>query len=262
MEVEEFKNQLETKDNLIKTLQDSLKIKEDQISTIQDSLQLKDDQILTLKNSLKIKEEQLKVKSSNLIDKSLVIEKDKEIKELKNEIEILNDELKKAKEDIGSLNSEIENIKKTSSDIKSESSSIIDFSDTVISKTEILDKMKEILEKALHKVTIAVPTIEHLQDLRLYEVRSSVNIQISAMINPGVELHTDLLEEFDSLDNISLRSYEGRDRFVILRDGEELLFAVVGIKDDNHLVFYTRDESHIRLYNSLIMESWLRSRKL
>ena len=122
--------------------------------------------------------------------------------------------------------------------------------------------MRQILETAVHKVTIAVPNIEDLQDLYLYEVRSSVNLQVSCFIDPGIELHSDLLEEFESLDNISLRTNESEDRYLILKDGEELFFAVVGNKEDNHLVFHTRDSKHIQLFNALVMESWLRSRKI
>ncbi len=128
-------------------------------------------------------------------------------------------------------------------------------------EADIVEKMREILQKALHNVTIVVPSITDLQELRLYEVRSSVNIKIACLINPGEEEHASLLQEFESLDNVAIRSFEGEDRYVLVRDGEELLFGAVG-KSDNALAFHTRDASHIRLFNSLVMEGWLRSRKL
>ena len=87
-------------------------------------------------------------------------------------------------------------------------------------------------------------------------------MQISCLIDPGIEVHSELLEEFESLDNISLRSYEGQDRYVIIQDGEEMLIAVVGNNDDNHMVFHSMDSKHINIMNSMIMETWLRSRKI
>ena len=129
-------------------------------------------------------------------------------------------------------------------------------------KEEILEKMRDILKNALHNVTIAVPDITDLQDLYLYEVRSSVNMKISCVINPGMEDHADLLEEYESLDNINIRAYESEDRFLIVRDGEELMMAVIGNDENNHLVFHTKDPNHIRLFNALAMETWMRSRKI
>ncbi|GAI87288.1 unnamed protein product, partial [marine sediment metagenome] len=58
------------------------------------------------------------------------------------------------------------------------------------------------------------------------------------------------------------RLYDQKDRFVIDRDGEELLFAIIGKNETNNLVIHTRDSKHQRLLRSLVMEGWLRSRKL
>ena len=93
-------------------------------------------------------------------------------------------------------------------------------------------------------------------------MRSSVNIKISCEINQGIEEHVELLDEYESLDNISMRHFDGADRYVTNRDGEELLMAVIGKNENNHLVFKTKDPAHIRLLNPLVMDSWLRSRKI
>jgi len=93
-----------------------------------------------------------------------------------------------------------------------------------IPKTDILKKMREILGNAVHNVTIAVPDINDLQDLYLYEVHSSINVKIMCNIDPNREDDAELLEELESLDNVTIRLYEDRDRFLIDRDGEELLF--------------------------------------
>ncbi|MFX1357026.1 MAG: hypothetical protein ACFFA8_07040, partial [Promethearchaeota archaeon] len=144
----------------------------------------------------------------------------------------------------------------------SEASKIIDWTDVSLPKHEILKKMHEILTKALHNVTIVLPNIKDLQELSLYEMRSSVNIKVSCSIDPLVAEDSELLEELESLDNISIRLYEAEDRYVLDRDGEELLFAVIGENEDNHLVLHTRDPKHLKLFRALVMEGWLRSRKI
>ena len=272
--VNELENQLNTKTTLIKSLQDSIKLKDNQLETIKDSLKLKDDQINILGNSLKskdeqietlgktieLKEEQIKSITTSAIDESILDEKNKEIENFIKEIEVLNEELTKADEDLERL--EIENEKLRERSIIHSDSKIIDFTKQHITKNEIIEEMKNILQGARHNVTIAVPKIDDLQNLYLYEIRSSVNVKISCEINPGIEEHAELLEEYESFDNISIRNFDGMDRFIINRDGEELLMAVIGKEENNHLVFKTSDHAHIRLFNSLAMESWLRSKKL
>jgi chromosome segregation ATPase len=274
METEDLKTKIKTLYDTINNLKDSLNLKNDQLNTMQSTLNLKDEQIKTLENSLKLKEEkidtlektvklreeEIKSTADSTVDKVLIDEKEKKIEDLQKEIEILNDELSKSDEEIEQLELENEKLKEASS--SSSDSKIIDFSNIVISKSEIIEKMREILQKALHSVTIVVPTITDLQDLYLYEVRSSVNMKISCEINPGIEENTELLDEYESLDNISLRNFEGSDRYVIIRDGEELLLSVIGKSEDNHLVFHTSDSAHIKLLNSLTMEAWLRSRRI
>ncbi|MFX1392873.1 MAG: hypothetical protein ACFFAH_04780 [Promethearchaeota archaeon] len=274
METEELKGKIKTLYDTINNLKNSINLKDDQMSTMQSTLNLKDDQINTLENSLKLKKEkidalekmvklkeaEIKSTSDSTVDKDLLVEKEKKIEELQKEIELLNDELSKSDEEIEQLELENEKLRETNS--RFTDSSIIDFTNIVISKSEIIKKMQEILQKALHSVTIVVPSIADLQDLHLYEIRSSVNMKISCEINPGIEESTELLDEYESLDNISLRNFEGSDRYVIIRDGEELLFGVIGRNEDNHLVFHTSDAAHIKLFNSLVMEGWLRSRKI
>jgi len=271
---EEYRKQLETKNSLIKTLQDSIKLKDNQLETIQDSLKLKDEQIKILENSLntkdakiqtlektiKLKEDQMKAMASSSINENILADKDKEIEDLRKKIEILNDELTKADEDLEKL--EIENEKLRQTGITALGSKILDFTNQEITKSEILEEMRKIIQKSISSVTIAVPKIDDLQDLYLYEVRSSVNIKISCGINPGIEEHVELLDEYESLDNISLRNFDGADRYVLNRDGEELLMAIIGKNENNHLVFKTKDPAHIRLLNPLVMDSWLRSRKI
>ncbi|TKJ23984.1 MAG: hypothetical protein CEE43_02130 [Promethearchaeota archaeon Loki_b32] len=266
-EINSLKKQLEAKDNLIKlkdemvkALENSLKLKDETIETLEKTIKTKDESVKTLEKTVALKEEEIKKLSSSTVNQNLLKEKDETIAQLQKEIEILNEELTKADEDLESLELEIEKLRKaqtSSMDVE-----IIDFTNAKINKSEILAKMREILENAISNVTIVVPNIEELQDLYLYELRSSVSMNIACGINPGIDQHAELLDEFESLDNISLRNYERKDRYVLTRDGEELLIAVIGKSEDNNLVIHTKDPKHFRILNSLATESWIQSRKV
>ncbi|MFX1278945.1 MAG: hypothetical protein ACFFA3_05970 [Promethearchaeota archaeon] len=266
MDEYELKKLVETKDNLlrikdeqIETLESSIKWKDEQINTLENSLKTKDDIAKTLEKTIELKEDEIRKLNSTSVDHNTLKEKDDEILQLQKEIEILNDELAKADEDLESLELENEKLREQSS---IDTDKIIDFTKVNIPKSEILEKMREMLPNSISNVTIVVPDIEDLQELYLYEVRSSVSMNIACSINPGIDQHSELLQEFESLDNISIKNYEQRDRYGIVRDAEELLIAVKGRSEDNHLVFHTKDSKHIRLLNSLITESWIRSRKV
>ena len=269
-----FDIKMKTKDELIDNMQNSMELKEDQIRTVRDSINLKTEQIKTLDSSLKIKDEKVKTMERTLllkeeeinnirehtVDKDELVEKNNYIEDLQGKLEILKGELEKADEDLEILETENETLRNQI--VASTGSKIIDSTHLEIPKKMILEKMKEILMKALHNVTIVVPNIRDLQELTLYEVRSSVIIKVSTSIDITLEEDAEILEELESLDNISIRMFDSEDRYVIDRDGEELLFAVIGKNENNHLVLQTRDSMHIKSFKYLIMEAWLRSRKL
>ncbi|MFX1568185.1 MAG: hypothetical protein ACFFCV_07445 [Promethearchaeota archaeon] len=266
-EIRSLKKQLETKDNLInlkddtiKTLENSLQLKDEQIKTLEKTLKTKDDETKTLEKTVSLKEEEIEKLSSSVVDPDILKEKDETITQLQKEIEILNEELTKADEEIEGL--ELEKEKLRNSPTSTNKGAIIDFTNIKITKAEILEKMRNILENSIANATIVVPSIEDLQDLYLYELRSSVSMKIACSVNPGLDEHNELLEEFESLDNISLRNYEREDRYVVTRDGEELFFAAIGNSNENHLVFHTKDPRHIKLFSSLATDGWIQSRKV
>jgi len=258
--IENLKSSLSLKDDQIKTIKSSMDLKEEQVETLEYSLKIKNVKITTLEKSINLKEEQLKDLTSSTVEKNILIEKDKKIENLQEKLKILNGELETADEDLEALESENEKLR---NNLASESGpKIVDWTDIEISKADILKKMRDILTKALHNITIAVPDIKDLQELHLYEVRSSVNMKVSCSIDPSLEEDAELLEEFGSLDNISIRLYEQKDRFVIDRDGAELFFGIIGENENKNLVIHTRDSKQQRLLRSLVMEGWLRSRKI
>jgi len=248
------------KEDQIKTMIDSMNLKEQHIDTLNKSLEIKNQNIKTLEKSFNLKEEELKELSSSTVKKNLLEEKDEEIEECQKKLTILTGELEKAEEDLDALEAENDKLRNNLASVPDEA--IIDSTFREIPKAVILKKMRAILGNAVHNVTIAVLDINDLQDLHLYEVRAHVNVKIMCNIDPSLEDDAELLEELESLDNITIRLYEDRDRFLIDRDGEELLFSIVGEGENNNLVIYTRDAKHQRLLRSLVMEGWLRARKL
>lgn len=251
--MEDLKSQIETKDKIIKALQDSIKLKDDQIKIYEEKIE-------ALEKSLELKDEKFKEKTSIGIDENVIIEKDDEIKELKEKVELLNDELVKSDEEIETLQFENKSLKEQKNTLPN--SKIIDFTRYIVPQSEILSKMKNIIDNSLHKVIIATPSIQDLQELYLYEVKSSVSISISCDVDQNDPADIELLEEFESLDNISIRQFEDKDRYVVLRDSEELLFGVVGEEDTNVLIFHTEDAKHIKTLNTVGIDAWLRSRKI
>ncbi|MBY9015414.1 MAG: hypothetical protein KGD68_06950 [Candidatus Lokiarchaeota archaeon] len=271
---EEYDLKLKSKEELINNLSKSLELKEDQIKTMIDSMNLKEQHNDTLNTSLQIKNEKIRDLEKNIktlnekitllksstVEKDLITEKENELGECQNKLNILKGELEKQEEDLDALETENEKLR---NDLASSSDpQIIDWTYVEIPKESILKKIREVLSNAVHNVTIAVPDIKDLQDLHLYEVRSSVNMKIQCYIDPSLEDDEQLLMEFESLDNITIRMYEDKDRFLIDRDGEELLFGIIGEGENNNLVIHTKDAKHQRLLRSLVMEGWLRARKL
>lgn len=267
MEIEKLKKQLEIKDSLIKlkdeqvkTLENSLKLKDQVIQTLESSLNIKDEKAKTLEKQIKLKEEEIENLISTSLDPLLLKEKVEKIKDLEKELKILNGELAKSDEDLESLELKLEKL--TNKKANPATSNILEATNTNISKSEIIEKMKDILQNASHKVMIVTPNILDLQDVPVYDVRSSVSVNIACLVNEGIDEHTELLDELLSLDNIAIRNYEREDRYVITRDGEELFLAVIGNSETNYLVIHTQDRNHIRLLNSLTMEAWIASRKI
>ncbi|MHA2006666.1 MAG: hypothetical protein ACXABO_09265 [Promethearchaeota archaeon] len=259
-QLEAKENLIRLKDDQVKMLENSLSLKDDQIKTLESSLKIKDDKARTLEKTIELKDDEIRKLSSTSIDKNTLIEKDDKIFELEKELELLNEELEKADEDLENL--ELENEKLRSANSSSKDIKIVDFTNATISRSDILEKMREILPDAIANVMIVVPSIEDLQELYLYDVKSSVSMNIACSIDPGNEEHSELLDELESLDNIKLRNYERGDRYVLTRDGEELLFGATGRTENNNLVFHTKDRGHIKILNDLAQRGWLQSRRL
>ena len=225
--------EVKTDEIFVKTLKENISYLEQEIRIIKELMELKDVKIKYL-------EEQLELKES--------------------ELNMLNDELAKLDEELEFLKLENEKLKKVSPE--SSKLRIFDFNKLRVTESESKKKMRDILKKAHHSVTLIAPKITDFEDLKIYVVKSSVNLNLAALINLEIEKHMELLEELESFENVQIRNYEGEDRYGLLRDGEELLFAAIGSNADNYLKFYTNDSSQVKMLKNLITDAWLRSRKI
>lgn len=121
---------------------------------------------------------------------------------------------------------------------------------------------KEILERTQHRVVVIFPVIKDIEAIEIYNVRSGVNFSLACFIDKESEEDMDLFEELEGFENLEVRNYSEEDRWVILRDGEEVLSAVIGTDEKNHLVFHTRDPAQVKILSYLATDAWLRSRKI
>ncbi|MHA1733640.1 MAG: hypothetical protein ACTSU5_16955 [Promethearchaeota archaeon] len=288
MQGEGIASQLEAKEEQIKTLQSSLEMKGEQIDALKSSIELKNEQIQTLKENMLIKEEQVKtlkedrdakdkeiqeilqeVKNQGSPEEieqmqALIAQKERLIEERNERIAKLEEEIKLLNQDLDATDSDIEAMQKEIDELRSKGTTgdSADLKAIRLNRDQILEIMRDIIDRGIHNISVVAPLITDLEDLNIFEVPSSVNIKVSCMIDQTDDTHNNLLMEYESLDNLSIRAYDAQDRWAVSKDNEELFLAAVGQEVDQHLAFHTTDEKHIRLFNPIIMEAWLRARKI
>jgi len=170
-------------------------------------------------------------------------------KSLEEEMELLTQDLDAADEEVEKLNQKLHNFEEKAKE------------GFYLPKDSVLKEIKSILMKALHTIVLTTPIIENIRDLELYDVKPSVNVKVATWIDPSNPDHQEILKELP-FDNIAIRIDDFKDRYCILRDGEELFLGVSGENEDSILTLRTKDRKHITLLSALVMESWSRARKL
>jgi DNA repair exonuclease SbcCD ATPase subunit len=251
-EIIKLKDDLKLKEEEIQTLKETLNFKTNKITDLKKTIIEKNEQIEELRRLIAQEEQQIGDLKNSLKNGDVVIEKEKKIKYLENKIEKMNEELEKTKKRMEEKESEEETTQED----------IIDFTNIQIGYQEIMNKMNEILLNTLHSVNIIIPKITDLEKLSIDDIKSNLVVKISCFIDPNIKSHTEILEEIQFNDNISIRNYDRKDKFVILRDSEELLFSIIGEQESNPLTFYTQDSAHIKAITPMIMDIWLRSKKI
>ena len=268
--IEGLKAQLSSKDNLITTLQSNLIAKDDQVTTISGIVRTKDEQIDTIKNSLEMKDEQIfslknteeakenelqllkqKVDSSKgMVSNTFLEDKNKKIQELEKEIKLLNVDLEAADIRFEKLEGKLKNV---GSPARGE------IVMNTVTREQIVDFITDMVQRSVHNLVVTTPSIMDLAELGLYDARTSVNIKASCSVQSNTD-HQELLQEFEALDNITIRNFDSKDRWICLKDNEECLIVSIGEKSNG--AFFSNDHLHIKFFNALMMESWLLGRRL
>ncbi|GAB4327914.1 MAG: hypothetical protein Kow0069_34980 [Promethearchaeota archaeon] len=261
-QVQGLRRSLELKDEQIQTLNENLLIKAEQIKTLEADRDAKAEQIQEILAEVQelqgggASAEEVEQLKAQLEQKERLLEaKNQRISELEEEIRLLNQDLDATDKDIEELHKELE-------ELRSATKGGADVRSWRLTREQVVTIITDVIRRTLHTMTLVVPQITDLEDLRLFDVKAKVAMKVSCRVDPTDSVHGDLLMEYEALDNCSLRNYEGMDRWAISKDNDELFFAAVGTGGDEFLAFHTSDPNHIKLFNPVFMEAWLRARKL
>ncbi len=131
----------------------------------------------------------------------VIAEQNEKIATLEDQIKSLEDEMKLLKDDIEAADKEVEELHQ-----KMEPKSQGSQENIFLNRETVIQHIKDGLKLALHNVALCVPTMDDLSDLDLYDVKTSVNIKIACDIDHNNAHHMELLQEFQALENVSLRN--------------------------------------------------------
>lgn len=179
------------------------------------------------------------------------------IQEYENRIKFLEDEVALLKGDINAADKKIEELE-SQNKISKDYVQATQF----ITRGQALNQLHDLLLDAVHNITITVPSIEDIKDLDIYSIKSTVMIKLACDIDINNDQHKEIIKEFQSYENVSIRIYNGKDRWSAIKDGDALFVGVLGQDPDKILCILTKDPWHVRFFNNLVMDSWLRARKM
>jgi hypothetical protein len=169
---------------------------------------------------------------------------------LEKEIKLLNLDLKAADDEVEKLKDRIKNM-----DTPARGQIVMN----TVSRDQIIDFLTDMVTRSVHNLVVTTPSIQDLAELGLYDARTSVNIKAACSVQPNSS-DQELLQEFEALDNITIRNFDSKDRWICLKDNEEMFIAAIGAKSNGAI--FSNDHLHIKFFNALMMESWLLGRKL
>lgn len=177
------------------------------------------------------------------------------IAELNEKIKSLEEEMEFLKEDLEAADDEVEKYEQKIQIYESGKA-------LFYTRDEVLKKIKNAIDSALHTINVTAPTIQDVGELYLFEVNANVNVKVASNLNLSDPKDKEILGELEAFDNIDLRIYDGMDRWSALIDGEKIIFGALGSEKDHILLFQTEDPKQITIFNNLAIESWLRGKKL
>jgi hypothetical protein len=134
--------------------------------------------------------------------------------------------------------------------------------EVILTREGVLQQIRKLMDDAMHSITLCIPSVLDIRDLDLHAVRSNIIVKIACNYEPGNAEHKEIISEFQMLENVSFRVFDSKDHWSVIKDGDALFLAVLGKNPGSIFGFLTHDPLHIKFFNSLVMESWLRGRKI
>jgi hypothetical protein len=172
------------------------------------------------------------------------------IKKYEAEMGYLKDDIDAADKEVENLTEEIKKIELLSKQIG------------ILSRSQIIKTIKQLLTNAVHNVSLCVPSVLDLVDLNLFDIKASVNVKIACDYDSKIKDHKNAIDQYLPLENLSFRVYDGKDRWCATQDGDAFFLAIVGKDPNIYLSILTTDPVHLKFFNSIAMDSWLRGHKM
>ena len=91
----------------------------------------------------------------------------------------------------------------------------------------------------------------------LAQVTKMIQIRVATHINPEINQHIELLDQFKAVSGIQIRNYPKEDRWCIERDSTEILLAHGGVEPVGLIL---EDLEFIALIRNFIAEPWIGSK--
>lgn len=164
------------------------------------------------------------------------------------ELEKMNNEIKEKDERINELESKLGSI-------------LTGASGFLTSRDKLIDKFKEMVGRTHRSIRMCIPSLGNLEEISLLstiqDFPSTIVVNIAADVPPTDEHILMNLKP----KGVNFTQFDQKDRWVLNRDGEELIIALE--KDDGSIIgLYSNEQKLLSMFNSAIMEPWVKGMKI
>ncbi|NMC05244.1 MAG: hypothetical protein GYA24_08540 [Candidatus Lokiarchaeota archaeon] len=222
---------------------------QDQILALQkenEAIKLKEEKMNTQIHEANDKYEKLKVKLRDSGDSVLgaTMEKEKLMAEIKHK----DEQIKQKEEEIASLSGKL-------------GSMLTGGSGVLTDKGKLGEILKAMLQKTQRAVRFCVPTISLVESLGLLPIIKSFSRVTVVNVSGDIKATDEHIVMDLKQKGVIFTQYDQRDRWVLNRDGEEVIIALE--KSDGTIIgFYSNEPRIVSILNSAIMEPWVKGIKI
>ncbi|MHA1145710.1 MAG: hypothetical protein ACTSRW_13300 [Candidatus Helarchaeota archaeon] len=189
------------------------------------------------------------------------------------EIKNLNIVIEEKNRLIDSLKEQIETIKKLNDDLEEEKIKLREglwaaengiisnlLPNLIKGDQQALDKIKEIMGRMVHNAIIGIPVIELLPEIFSdITLKSTQNLRVITSIDFNNPKHKAIFDGYDK-PNITLRNYDKKNLWGVIRDQEELLVAPEDASG-NPIGIVVKDPYQIEILGNVLLNIWAKSKR-